>query len=153
MNKKYFYIIGGAIFLFLLILTLPKYFSKSENSFETKISSDIEKVEVIHFHGNHQCYSCILVGKYAEETINNFFSNELKSGKITFAHVNGELPENFGLVKKYGVRSASLWIGTYYKDGTFKAEENINVWYKINNKEDYANYLKSVIENKLLSKK
>ncbi|MEM7819956.1 MAG: nitrophenyl compound nitroreductase subunit ArsF family protein [Candidatus Aenigmatarchaeota archaeon] len=121
-------------------------------SLENKNSAreiNIDKLEIYHFHGTHQCYSCITVGKYAEETVNTYFADELKSGKIVFAHINGELPENRELVMKYGVNSASLWLGTYTKDGKFSAEQNINVWYKISNKEDYMTYLKGIIEQKL----
>jgi len=112
-------------------------------------SSDVQKLEIIHFHGTHQCYSCITVGDYAEETVNTYFADEVKSGKITFAHINAELPENQELVKKYGVTSASLWLGVYSKNGSFSAEQNTNVWYKIDNKETYMTYLKGVIEQKL----
>jgi hypothetical protein len=49
---------------------------------------------------------------------------------------------------KYGVTSASLWIGVYDDKGFYK-EENTNVWYKINNKEEYMSYLKGVLERKL----
>ena len=108
----------------------------------------IDKVEVIHFHGTNQCYSCITVGDYAEETINTYFADELKSGKITFSHVNRELPENQGLVNKYGVTSASLWIGVYDGSG-FHKEQNVNVWYKIENKEAYMAYLKGILEKRL----
>ena len=111
--------------------------------------SNINKVEVIHFHGTNQCYSCKTVGAYAEETVNAYFADELKSGKITFAHINGELPENQKLVAKYGVTSASLWLGVYTTDGKFSAEQNTNVWYKINNKAEYMSYLKGIIEQKL----
>jgi len=112
-------------------------------------SSEVQKLEIIHFHGAHQCYSCITVGAYAEETVNAYFADELSSGKITFAHINGELPENQELVNKYGVTSASLWFGKYTEDGNFSAEQNTNIWYKIDNKETYMTYLKGVIEQKL----
>ncbi len=115
----------------------------------TKISSDVEKIEVYHFHGTNQCYSCKTVGAYAEETVNTYFADEVKSGKIVFYHINVDLAENRELVTKYGVTGSSLWLGTYTKDGQFKAEQNVNVWYKINNKEEYMNYLKGVIEQKL----
>jgi hypothetical protein len=111
--------------------------------------TEIQKVEVIHFHGTNQCYSCKTVGAYAEETVNTYFANEIKSGKITFAHINAELPENRELAQKYGVTGSSLWLGTYTQGGQFKAEQNVNVWYKINNKEDYLNYLKGIIKQKL----
>ncbi|MEM2916206.1 MAG: nitrophenyl compound nitroreductase subunit ArsF family protein [Candidatus Woesearchaeota archaeon] len=112
----------------------------------------VKKLEVYHFHGTHQCYSCITVGDYAEETVKTYFADELASGKIVFGHINGELPENRDLVVKYGVTSASLWLGTYTKDGNFSAEQNTNVWYKISNKQEYMNYLKGVIEQKLAGK-
>jgi hypothetical protein len=115
---------------------------------ENEYPSDIEKIEIIHFHGNNQCFSCITVGDYAEETINTYFKKEIDEGFIEFKHLNGQLPENKDLVLKYGATGSSLWIGTYFLDGTFKAEQNINVWYKVNNKEDYMNYLKSEIEKK-----
>lgn len=110
---------------------------------------DIEKLEIYHFHRTHQCYSCKTVGAYAEETVNIYFADELKSGKIVFDHINVDLPENRDLVIKYGVTGSSLWLGTYPEDGKFKAEENVNVWYKIKDKEDYMNYLKGIIEQKL----
>jgi len=109
----------------------------------------VEKLEIYHFHGTHQCYSCITVGAYAEETVNTYFKDEFDKGIIVFGHINGDLPENQELVKKYGATGSSLWIGTYAKNGSFSAEQNTNVWYKIDNKEAYMTYLKGVIEQKL----
>jgi len=120
-----------------------------EKQKETPKESSVEKIEVYHFHGTHQCYSCITVGDYAEETINTFFADELKSGKIVFGHINGDLPENQELTKKYGATGSSLWIGTYTSGGKFGKEQNIKVWYKIGDKQDYMEYLKGVIEKKL----
>jgi len=150
-NKKIIYTVGGLLVLVLLIFTIPQYFAGNVTA-SPNITSDVEKIEIIHFHGTHQCVSCKTVGAYAEETVNTYFADELKSGKLIFGHINGELPENSELVKKYGVTGSSLWIGAYYKDRTFAKEENTNVWYKTDNKGDYMNYLKGVIENKLSGK-
>ena len=105
-------------------------------------------IEVIHFHGTKQCYSCQAVGAYAEETVNTYFADELRSGKLVFKHVNAELPENKELVQRYGVAYSSLWIGTYTEEG-FSTEQNMDVWYKIDNKTDYMSYLSKVIDEKL----
>lgn len=105
-------------------------------------------VEVIHFHGNHQCYSCKTVGAYAEETVNTYFSGEVDSGEVIFMHVNFDLPENRELAERYGVTGSSLWIGVYDENG-FSAEQDVNVWYKISDKEDYMTYLRGVIKDKL----
>lgn len=108
----------------------------------------INKLEIYHFHGTHQCYSCKTVGEYAEETVSTYFAEELKSGMIVFGHINGDLPENRELVAKYGIKSSSLWLGVYDETG-FHPEENVNVWYKIKDKEQYMSYLKSLIEKRL----
>lgn len=112
------------------------------------MANTVQKVEVIHFHGTHQCYSCITVGDYAGETVNRYFAREMAEGKVTFAHVNAELPENWELAEKYGVASASLWIGVY-DDAGFHKEQNTKVWYKISNREEYMSYLKGIIEKRL----
>jgi uncharacterized lipoprotein NlpE involved in copper resistance len=111
-------------------------------------TSDIDKLELYHFHGTNQCYSCITVGAYAEETVNTYFADELKSGKIVFSHLNYDVDENKELASKYGVTGSSLWLGVYDAKG-FHAEQNVNVWYKINNKAEYMSYLKGVIEKRL----
>ena len=122
--------------------------NNSANAQAINSSSKVEKVEVYHFHGTNQCSSCIAVGAYAEETVNTYFADELKSGKIVFGHINGELPENKALVTQYGATGSSLWIGVYNSNG-FHAEQNTNVWYKISNKEDYMSYLKGILDKRL----
>lgn len=109
---------------------------------------NIDKLEVYHFHGNNQCYSCVTLGDYAEETVKTYFQEELESGKIVFDHINGEEPENEELVQKYGATGSSLWLGVY-DNGTFSAEQNTKVWYKTQDKQEYMQYLKGVIEKKL----
>ena len=147
MDKKYYFGIGVLVAL-LLIFTVPKYFTGNVVD-DISIDSDIEKIEVIHFHSTNQCYSCITMGNLAEETVNIYFGEELNSGKITFQHLNVDLSENNNKVIEYGATGSSLFIGTYYADGTFIKEENTNVWYKINDKFGYHDYLKGVIESKL----
>ena len=47
--------------------------------------------------------------------------HELASGRLVFAHVNYDLPENAALATKYGVTGSSLWIGVYDANGFHKA--------------------------------
>ena len=148
MNKKYLYVGIGIVLVLLLIFTIPKYFIANVTASGTQISGDVEKVEIYHFHATSQCVTCKTVGANAEATVNTYFANELKSGKLVFAHVNVDLPENKALVDKYEAKGSSLLIGVYGKDGTFSKQEDTAVWYKIDNKADFENYLKGVIEQK-----
>ncbi|MCU0630610.1 MAG: nitrophenyl compound nitroreductase subunit ArsF family protein [Methanoregulaceae archaeon] len=110
--------------------------------------STVERVEIMHFHPAQQCYSCRTLGEYANETVNIFFAPELESGKLVYQEVNINLPENADLVKKYEVTGSSLWIGVYDANG-FHKEQNVNVWYKINNKAEFAQYLQPIIRDRL----
>ena len=134
----------------ILAIFIPRYLSSSGNMITNKNTyGKLEKVEVYHFHGTNQCYSCKTVGAYAEETVNTYFFSEIESGKLVFDHLNIDLPENNEIAMKYGATGSSLMIGVYNGDG-FHAEEDTNVWYKINNKEDYMQYLKGIIDRKFL---
>ena len=89
----------------------------------TSYNSTVERVEVFHFHRTQQCTSCIAVGDLAEKTVNANFKKELASGRLVFAHVGYDLPENAALAAKYGVTGSSLWIGVYNANG-FHKEQN-----------------------------
>ena len=108
----------------------------------------VERVEVFHFHGNRQCASCIAVGDLAERTVNASFRNDLVLGRLVFAHVNYDLPENAALKTKYNVTGSSLWIGVYDADGFYK-EQDIRVWSLINDERGYNRYLTELITKRL----
>ncbi|MFC2154758.1 nitrophenyl compound nitroreductase subunit ArsF family protein [Candidatus Altiarchaeota archaeon] len=123
--------------------------SSEGNALETTDNNNQDvKVELYHFHLTQQCYSCKTVGALAEKTAKTYFNEELTSGTLKFACINIDLLENNGLAKKYGATGSSLMIGTYI-NGEFHYEQNTNVWYKINNEEDYLTYLKGVLELRL----
>lgn len=119
------------------------------NNASTSAEAEVQKIEVIHFHGTNQCYSCKTVGAYAEETINTYYPNEIKSGRIVFSSINYDLIDNKVVAMKYGVSGSSLWIGVYDSNG-FHPEQNTNVWYKINDKQGYMTYLKGIIDKRLV---
>lgn len=106
------------------------------------------KVEVIHFHTTNQCWSCITLGDLAEKTVNTYYKDELESGKLVFDHIDGQKAENRELVLKYGARGSALFIGTYV-NGEFHGEENVQLWYKLNNEEGYMSYLKELLDKRL----
>lgn len=107
-----------------------------------------DRVEVLHFHGNAQCASCITVGDLAEKTIAEHFNEETKSGRLVFRHVNFDQPENGALVRQYGVTGSSLWIGIHDATG-FSKTEDLRVWSLVNDQEGYASYLSWIITKSL----
>jgi len=147
--KNHRKILALLIFITMIVLAGCNPEAIDQNLEKTAPSNTIiEKIEVYHFHGTQQCYSCKTVGAYAEETVNLFYQDEIRSGKITFQSINYDLPENKELATKYGVGGSSLWIGVYDSQG-FHPEQNTDVWLKISNKDEYLLYLKSVIDKRL----
>lgn len=150
MNNKGIVLVSVLFLLLAVSLLVAGCTTQGNNSGNPgkTISTSVEKVEIYHFHATRQCYSCITLGEYAEETVNTYFAPERASGRVVFGHVNANLPENKALVERYGPTGSSLFIGVYDKDG-FHKEENVNVWYKIGDKEEYMTYLRGVIEKRL----
>ncbi len=105
-----------------------------------------EQIEIVHFHGTNQCWSCIIVGEYALKTIKEKFSEEYENGKIVFKEINGDLPENAEIVNKYKARGSSLFINSII-DGKDNIKEDVDVWRQISNESKFSQYF----ENKLNS--
>jgi hypothetical protein len=94
MNKSI--IIGSIIALGVIIVlaiansvlpkseTVLKNQSKSQEQKQSSQFQAAEKIEVVHFHGTQQCWSCITVGEYALKTIKEKFPDEYKNSTIVF---------------------------------------------------------------------
>lgn len=122
-----------------------------ESMAETEVTytgTNVEKIELYHFHGDRDCTSCTVLGNYAEETVTNYYTPELESGRIVFDHVNYDDPDTSDLVEQYGPTGSSLWIGIYDANG-FYAQELVAPWYMINDREQFRDYIRAVIEQQL----
>lgn len=109
----------------------------------------VTKLEVVHFHPTRQCTSCTTVGIFANATVGKYFAGERASGRIVFREINTDLEENRAIVEQYGASGSSLMLGIHTSDGGFYSEENMKVWYRIDDRQRYMDYLKGVIEKRL----
>lgn len=107
-----------------------------------------DKIEVVHFHGTQQCVSCITVGKLAKQTIDEKFPEEVKSGKIVFKEINGELPENEVIVTKYQARGSSLFVNSIRGEKD-DIKENTTVWRLVGNESQYITYFEKELKTLL----
>ena len=110
--------------------------------------STVARVEVIHFHGNQQCTSCMAVGELANETVHEYFPVQLASGKVTFQSINYNDPVNDKIVKEYHVTGSSLWITVNDATGSHK-QQDLDVWSLTNNKDRYKASLSAIIAKRL----
>lgn len=110
------------------------------------IRSSADKIEVVHFHATQQCWSCITIGKYAGETVSEFFQPETRDGKIEFREINVDLPENKNLARKFQAGGSSLFINAIY-GGKDHIAEDTQVWRLISNETQFKSYLKNKLNN------
>ncbi len=119
----------------------------SENQGKEQIQPS-EKIEVIHFHGTQQCWSCIKVGEYALETIKDKFPKEYADGKIIYKDVNVDSPENRDIVIKYQARGSSLFINAIRNDSN-NIEQDFTVWRLVSNEKQFIQYFQNKLNHVL----
>ena len=150
-------------FLFLaLILTLSSCGGTTANKTETTkaetdetVSASLvtqgDKIEVIDFYGTHRCVTCKAIEASAEYTVDTYFADEKKVGKVTFKTVNVDDEANYEMAEAYEATGTALFLNVV-KDGK---ETHIDLtefaFDKGNEQEEFAQELKSKIENELAS--
>ncbi len=151
MRKKIYPWLIGVIFGYMITLCLVAGCIGTETINETNQadgspgSSTIKMVELYHFHGNHQCYSCVKLGEMAEEVVNTYYQDEIASGKLKFGHINAEDPVYADLAERYLVSSSSLMVGVYTAD-SFEKENLIEPWYRLRDPDRYTAYLRGILD-------
>lgn len=161
MNKKIIIGIIGLTFLGIIIVmaknnnqqSIPNAGVAGEIVNEIQSSSvknSVDKIEIYYFHRTQRCYSCNILSQYAQETIEQKFSEEIKGGKIEFREVNVDLPENKNTALKFQASGSSLFINAI-KDGQDNISQDTNVWRLLNNRSQFENHLANRI-NSLLGK-
>ena len=108
-----------------------------------------DTIRVIKFQPKRPCYSCLLLGNYAKETIEVYFPEEYAAGKITYETVNYQDPKNGALVRKYGVIGSELFI-TVIRNGEEEIQSAYDMWQYIDNKEEYMTVFKAKLDALLM---
>jgi hypothetical protein len=113
---------------------------------EQMIAEDV--VQVYLFHPTHRCTTCITIGRYARETVTDYYQEELAAGKIEFREINMEMPENEALVSKFQASGSSLFINAR-RGGKDSIAEDADVWRLAGDEAAFKDYLKGKLDNLL----
>ena len=106
------------------------------------------KVQVFLFHATQRCTTCTAIGRLAGETVNERFSDELKTGKIEFREVNVDLPENRDLARKFGASGSSLFLNAI-TNGEDNIAEDTRVWRLTSDPTAFKAYLEDKLNTML----
>ena len=102
-----------------------------------------DHVIVYYFYGNFRCAACKKIEAYSKESINDNFSNELKSGLLSFKVINVEEPENRHFIQDYGLYTKSLIVASYAGDQQIKYKNLERVWDYLGSKDEFEDYVKT----------
>lgn len=146
-NKPYLFYVSIVIFAGIALFAINFYAEKGNNqniadqkTAQIQAAKPAEKIQVFLFHSTQRCSSCIAIGKFAKETVEQKFPEELKSGKIEFREINIDLPENKELATKFKATGSTLFINPIF-DGQDHIKDDTRVWQLVSNEQGFISYL------------
>ncbi len=99
--------------LTLIVLLISLESCSSINGKEEKtdaIISKTEKVEVYYFHYTRRCVTCTTVENEIRATLDEFYSEEMKSRDVVFKAINLDDPDSEEIAKKLEISGQTLLI-------------------------------------------
>lgn len=112
-------------------------------------SSPAKYLIVYYFHGNFRCTSCLRIEQYTKEVTEQYFQEELQSGRVIFKAINVEEPGNEHFIKDYQLYTRSVVLSIIEKDKEAQYKNLTKVWNYLRNKQKFYDYVKDEI-NKYL---
>ncbi|MDO9036877.1 MAG: nitrophenyl compound nitroreductase subunit ArsF family protein [Lutibacter sp.] len=97
----------------LSLLTISLFlFSCTGNSQNKTVLKQAKgnSIEVIDFHSTNRCMTCKAIEANTKYTLDTYFANELKSGKIVFKIVNVDKKENEQFAEKFEATGTALFL-------------------------------------------
>ena len=140
--------------LTILALTLVLISCKDKgNTQELAVTANqnISKIEVLDFHSTHRCMTCNAIEANTRYTLDTYFSEEMKSGKITFQLINVDKKENEAIAEKFEATGTALFLNVI-KDGKETPMDLTEfAFMNGNDKETFSKALKAKLDNALKS--
>ena len=134
------------LFALLLLVTSCQAQDNSKTIATTDTST---KIEVIDFYGTHRCVTCEAIEANAKYTVENFFQEAVKEGKVEFKTVNVDDEKNYDMAEKFEATGTALFINVI-KDGKEQHIDLTNFAFaKGKDKEAFSAELKEKINEQL----
>ena len=97
----------------------------SPNNRDASTVAANDKLEVVYFHSEHRCKTCIQIEKLTKQTLETAFAKEIKNGSVYFTMYNADDPKNAKIAEKYAAYGSALFL-TRHKNGKETKEDLTN---------------------------
>jgi len=132
-----------AISLFLFSCTGKAQNKTSENQMKQNT------IEVFDFHTTNRCITCNAIEANTKYTLETYFADEIKSGKITFQVINLDEKENEQLGEKFQAYGTSLFLNVVTNGKEKQIDLTEFAFMKGKNKEAFSSELKETLDKQL----
>jgi len=117
---------------------------------EINVNTETPIVLVYNFYAKHRCPSCIAIEEATKKTINTYFAEDLKQGKIKQFSINIDDVANTKLCEKYQAFGSGIYLTQVLRG----KETNIDLTgdgfkFALNKEDKFIEILKTNIENLL----
>jgi len=106
--------------LHLTFLALGLFVTVGTSNAQQPATATGTRIDVIDFHNEHRCKTCLTIQSLTEEVLNTTFAAQKKAGTITFRLVNVEDAANEKIAEDFGAYGTALFLHVH-KNG--KAEK------------------------------
>ncbi|WP_100615738.1 nitrophenyl compound nitroreductase subunit ArsF family protein [Confluentibacter citreus] len=120
-----------------------------DKSKDNALNASVSKIEVIDFHSTNRCMTCNAIEASTKYTLDTYFADEVKKGKITFQVINVDKKENKALAEKFEASGTSLFLNVIKNGKETKLDLTEFAFMKGNNQEAFSKELKSKIDGAL----
>ncbi len=104
------------------------------------------KLVAYYLHGNFRCATCLSIEAQSKEAVETDFAGEIKDGKVAFATLNYEQPDNAHLGEDYRLTTRSLVL-SLRKDGKEVKWKNLpEVWTRVHNPPAFREYVNTEVK-------
>jgi len=120
------------------------------NSEEINLNTDTPIVLVYNFYATRRCSSCVAIEEVTKKTLDTYFAEELKQGKIKQFSINVDDKANAKLCEKYQAFGSGIYLTQVLKG----KETSIDLTgdgfkFALNKKEKFIDILRTNIDNLL----
>jgi hypothetical protein len=133
-----------SVSLFILILGISLTASAADAKGEDTTG---DHLVVYYFHGNFRCANCHKIENYTKETVEKYFSEQMRAGDIIYKTVNVEKKENAHFVGDYQLYTRSVVLSLVKGGKEVKYKNLTEIWECLGNKIKFEDYEKKEIKN------
>ena len=139
------------VFIPALILAVHLSIGSSDLHAQTTETENPEVVQksilkVYYVHTTYRCANCKKFEKWSKETVDQFFTNRLKDGSLTYDKINIEDKKNKHFVEDYRLVTKSIILSKVVNDEEATWKNLDKIWTLLSDENKFKEYIRDEIE-------